>query len=142
MGDIFYNKTVTVYNRTTDDLMGAEKWYPTVLENVRLLITKGANISKSGMASADAVNLYVKPELFPEKSKSYLQPKEWQNSEEKENYFTFTDGEDFFVEGDTSAEEILEEDFFSYMKEKYDNCFKVTNVDKYDLIPHLEVGGA
>lgn len=142
MGDIFYNKTVTVYNKTTDDLMGNETWYVTVLENVRLLVTKGANVSKSGMDSADAASLYVKPELLPEGSKSYLQPKEWQNSTEKENYFTFTGGEDFFVEGDTSAEEILEDGFFSYMKEKYDNCFKVTNVDKYDLIPHLEVGGA
>lgn len=142
MGDIFYNKTVTVYNKTTDELMGNETWYATVLKNVRLLVTKGANISKSGMDSADAASLYVKPELLPEGSKSYLKPKEWQNSEEKEKYFTFTGGEDFFVEGDTSTEEILEDGFFSYMKEKYDNCFKVTNVDKYDLIPHLEVGGA
>lgn len=142
MGDIFYNKTVTVYNKTTGDLMGNETWYATVLKNVRLLVTKGANVSKSGMDSADAASLYVKPELLPEDSKSYLSPKEWQNSEEKEKYFTFTGGEDFFVEGDASAEEILEDGFFSYMKERYDNCFKVTNVDKYDLIPHLEVGGA
>lgn len=142
MADIFYNKTVTVYNKTSDDLVGTETWYPTVLQNVRLLVTKGANVSKSGMDSADAASLYIKPELFPEGSKPYLQPKEWQNSTEKESYFTFTGGEDFFVEGDTSTEEILEDGFFSYMKERYDNCFKVTNVDKYDLIPHLEVGGA
>ena len=141
MGDIFYNKVVTVYNKTTDDLMGTETWYPTVLENVRLLVTKGANVSKSGMDSADAASLYVKFELLPEGAKEYLPPKAWQNSAEKENYFTFTSGEDFFVEGDTSSEEQTE-GFFSYMKEKYDNCFKVTNVDRYELIPHLEVGGA
>ena len=43
MGDIFYNKTVTVYNKTSDDLMGSETWYATVLKNVRLIVTKGAN---------------------------------------------------------------------------------------------------
>ena len=141
MGDIFYNKTVTVYNKTIDGVMGIEMWYPTMLENVRLLVTKGANTSKSGLESADAANLYIKPELLPEDTKGYLTPKAWQNTEEKEKYFTFTGGEDFFVEGDTTGEEITEDGFFSYMKEKYDNCFKVTNVDEYELILHLEVGG-
>ena len=141
MGDIFYNKTVTVYNRTVEELMEKETWYPTVLKNVRLLVTKGANVSKSGMGSADAARLHVKFELLPEGTKEYLMPKAWQNSTEKESYFTFTSGEDFFVEGDTSQEEQTE-GFFAYMKEKYDNCFKITNVDTYELIPHLEVGGA
>lgn len=141
MGDIFYNKTVTVYNKTTDGLMGNETWYPTVLKNVRLLVTKGANVSKSGMDSADAASLYIKFEILSEDAKEYLSPKEWLRLAEKEKYFTFISGEDFFVEGDTCTEE-AGEDFFSYMKGKYDNCFKVTNVDRYELIPHLEIGGA
>ena len=143
MGNIFYNKTVTVYNKTSDDLMGTETWYATVLENVRLLVTKGANVSKSGMDSADAASLYVKPELLQDGCKKYLPAKEWLRMPDKckEFFFTFASGEDFFVEGDTTREEYTEE-FFSCMKEKYDNCFKVTNVDRYELIPHLEVGGA
>lgn len=143
MGDIFYNKTVTVYNKTSDDLMGTETWYATVLENVRLMVTKGANVSRSGMDSADAASLYVKFEMLQDGCKAYLPAKEWQRMPDKckKFFFTFTSGEDFFVDGNTSTEE-AGEDFFSYMKEKYDNCFKVTNVDRYDLIPHLEVGGA
>lgn len=143
MGDIFYNKTVTVYNKTTDCLMGTETWYPTVLENVRLLVTKGANVSRSGMGSADAASLYIKHELLHDGCKGYLPAKEWQRMPDKckEFFFTFTGGEDFFVEGNTSLEEPTE-GFFEYMKDKYDNCFKVTNVDRYELIPHLEVGGA
>lgn len=143
MADIFYNKTVTVYNKTSDDLMGTEIWYPTVLQNVRLLVTKGANVSKSGMDSADAASLYIKPELLQDDHKGYLSAKEWQRLPDKckSFFFTFTSGEDFFIEGDTLQEEQVEE-FFTYMKEKYDNCFKVTNVDRYELIPHLEVGGA
>ena len=141
MGDIFYNKAVTVYNRTTEGLMEKETWYPTVLKDVRLLITKGENVSKSGMESADSAKLFIKTN---NSSKEYKKPLEWQNlsAEDKAKAFTLTSGVDFFVEGDTSAEVPTESDFFSYMKEKYDNCFKVTNVDVFELIPHLEVGGA
>lgn len=141
MGDIFYNKTVTVYNRTTEGLMEKETWHPTVLKDVRLLITKGENVSKSGMESADSAKLFIKTNNL---SKEYKKSLEWQNlsAEDKAKTFTLTSGEDFFVEGDTTAEVPTESDFFSYMKEKYDNCFKITNVDVFELIPHLEAGGA
>lgn len=140
MGDVFYNKTVTVYNRSVEGLMGKETWYPTVLENVRLLIAKGENISKTGMESADSAKLSIKMENL---SKEYKKPLEWQNlsAEDKAKTFTLTSGVDFFVENDTSSEVPTESDFFSYMKEKYDNCFKITNADVFGLIPHLEVGG-
>ena len=138
MADIFYNKTVTVYNRYEDE---KEIWYPTVLKNVRLLVNRGENVSKSGTESADSAKLSIRTVGL---KKPYKKPLEWQglSEEEKVKTFTLTSKEDFFVEGDTSAEEILESDFFSYMKEKYDNCFKMTNVDTYELIPHFEVGGA
>ena len=141
MGDIFYNKTVTVYNRTTEGLMEKETWYPTVLKDVRLLITKGENVSKSGMESADSAKLFIKTNNL---SKEYKKPLEWQNlsAEDKAKTFTLTSGMDFFVEGDATAEVPTENDFFTYMKQKYDNCFKVTNADVFELIPHLEVGGA
>lgn len=138
MADIFYNKTVTVYNRYEDE---KEMWYPTVLKNVRLLVNRGENVSKSGTESADSAKLFIRTVGL---KKPYKKPLEWQglSEEEKVKTFTLTSKEDFFVEGDTSAEEILESDFFSYMKRKYDNCFKMTNVDTYELIPHFEVGGA
>ena len=138
MADIFYNKTVTVSNRYEDE---KEIWYPTVLKNVRLLVNRGENVSKSGTESADSAKLSIRTVGL---KKPYKKPLEWQglSEEEKVKTFTLTSKEDFFVEGDTSAEEILESDFFSYMKRKYDNCFKMTNVDTYELIPHFEVGGA
>ena len=141
MGDIFYNKIVTVYHRTTEGLMEKETWYPTVLKDVRLLVNRGENITKSGMESADSAKLFIKTDNLPI---PYKKPLEWLNlsEEEKAKNFTLVSGEDFFVEGDTSTEEIPESGFFSYMKGKYDNCFKVTNVDVFELIPHLEVGGA
>ena len=141
MADIFYNKTVTVYNRTAEGLMEKETWYPTVLENVRLLLVNSKNVSKTGLNNADSVKLFIKTDNL---SKDYKKPLEWQNlsAEEKENSFTLTCGVDFFVEGDVSKESVQENDFFSYMKQKYDNCFKVMNVEVFELIPHLEVGGS
>ena len=121
MADIFYNKTVTVYNRTAEGLMEKETWYPTVLKNVRLFLVNSKNVSKTGLNNADSVKLFIKTDNL---SKDYKRPLEWQNlsPEEKENSFTLTCGEDFFVEGDVSKEPVQENDFFSYMKQKYDNC--------------------
>ncbi len=142
MADIFYKDTVTVYNKTdgVDPLMGGSVWYPTVLEHVRLLVTKGANIDKNGSESADTARLHIQTGVGDLK-KPYLEPKEWQAAAEKESSFTLTPDADFLVAGDTSAEDMTQEDFFGYMVSKYDRCYKVTNVDAYTLIPHLEVGG-
>lgn len=134
--DPFYNKTVTLYNRYEDD-DGEEHWYPTVLENVRLQITKGANVTTSGLDTADTAKLFVKKTGIP---KEYRKPLQWQSEEEKEKYFTFAEGSDFFVEGDTSESQITD-DFFATMKAIYDDCYLISNVDVYDLIPHWEVGG-
>ena len=71
----FDNKTVTLFNRAFDPETEEEKYYPTLLEGVDLVETKGANVSKSGMDSADAVKLYVD---FGNIAKPYLPPKEWE----------------------------------------------------------------
>jgi len=139
--DVFYNKTVTVYNKyTEDDVMGGETWLPTVFTDVRFQVTKGANVATSGLSDADSATLHIKRLNLP---KPYIQPLAWQalSSLDKANNFTLTGGTDFFVEGDTSAVTVTEDDFFSYMKAHYDNCYKITNVDIYDLIPHFEIGG-
>lgn len=134
--DPFYNKTVTVYNKTTaDGVMGGDIWHAYVLENVRLLVSKGTNVSKTGLETADSAKLYV------DLPRPYLAPIEWQNEADKAEYFTFQEQSGFFVEGDTTKEDTTKDDFFQYMKDKYDNCFMVSTVDKFDLIPHLEVGG-
>ena len=137
MGDIFYNKTVTIYNKYVDD-DGTSHWIASVLKQVRLLINKGANVAATGIADANAAVLHIRTNDL---SKQYLKPLEWQKEENREAYFTLTSGADFFVEGDTSSEKILESEFFEYMKQTYDNCFMINNVDRYELIPHFEIGG-
>lgn len=136
MSDVFYNKTVTVYNKiSTGGVVGSAVWYPTVLTDARLIVSKGANITKSGIESADSAKLSVR------KLDDYLEPIEWKQSSDKASHFTFSEDGDFFVEGDTSAEDSTQSGFYAYMKTHYDNCFKVTTCDRFYLIPHLEVGG-
>jgi len=73
--------------------------------------------------------------------KPYLLPKAWQDLDDndKPEYFTFTGAIDFFVEGEFT--EIGGDGFFNKIKSENDNCFMITNVDIYDLIPHFEIGG-
>lgn len=141
MMGFFDNKTVTLFNRSFNPESEEEKYYPTLLEGVDLVETKGANVSKSGMDSADAVKLYID---FANMAKQYLSPKAWDAlpDEEKQDYITFHPTEDFFVKGDRSDVELPEEYAYEWMYENFDDVYKVTTVDKYeDILPHFEVGG-
>lgn len=74
MGDIFYNKTVTVFNQYMEDgPIGGECWQATVLNDVRLIETQGANIEKSGISGADSASLYIRTNTL---EKEYKEPKE------------------------------------------------------------------
>lgn len=138
---LFYNDTVTLYNRWYDSVLDTENWIPTLLTNCNLIINKGANISKSGLEDADAASLRVRDDCT---TKEYLEPKAWAQltALEKVNYYTFSSGEDFFVEGDTTSTIITTDNFYQYMRKNKDNVFRVTNSDRYkDVMPHFEVGG-
>lgn len=137
----FDNKTVTLFNRSFNAETEEETYYPTLLECVDLVETKGANISKSGIDSADTVKLYVD---FKNIVKPYLPPKEWENMPDKcKQYFlTFNPAQDFFIKGDQTAVDLPETDAYEWMRNNFDDVYKVTNIDKYeDILPHFEVGG-
>ncbi len=137
----FDNKKVTLFNRSFNAETEEETYYLTLLEGVDLVETKGANVSKSGMDSADAVKLYVD---FGNIAKPYLPPKEWENMPDKckQNFITFISTKDFFVKGDHADVELPEENAYEWMHETFDDVYKVTTVDKYeDILPHFEVGG-
>ncbi len=137
----FDNKKVTLFNYWMDPDTEEEKYYRTLLDGVDLVETKGANVSKSGMDSADAVKLYIDLTTL---KKPYIEPKAWAAlaEEEKQKYFTFVPAEDFFVKGDCTGATLPENGAFQWMQDNYDDCYKVTTIDKYeDILPHFEVGG-
>lgn len=137
----FDNKKVTLFNRSFNAETEEEIYYPTLLEGVDLVETKGANVSKSGMDSADAAKLFV---CIDDVNKTYMEPKAWDalTEDEKKNYLTFHSTEDFFVKGDQTAVDLPETDAYEWMRNNFDDVYKVTNIDKYeDILPHFEIGG-
>lgn len=141
MMGFFDNKTVTLFNRSFNAETEEETYYPTLLEGVDLVETKGANVSKSGMDSADAAKLFV---CIGDVNKTYMEPKAWDalTEDEKKNYITFHSTEDFFVKGDQTAVDLPETDAYEWMRNNFDDVYKVTNIDKYeDILPHFEIGG-
>ena len=138
---LFDGKKVTIYNKYMDLIAGYEIWLPTLIENVDYTATQGANITKSGLSTADAVTVFINYSALP---KPYKNPKEWQalTAEDKAKYVTFTQGTDFFIFGDSTSNVITTKGFFSDMQKRYSDCYKVTTVDRYDdILPHFEIGG-
>lgn len=141
MEDMFYNRTVTIFNRLDgEEPLDDDTWFVTVLKNVRLVETQGRNITTSGLVDADAVRMHI---MLDSLSKPYLDPIEWKKLLVPEEAFTLAGGRDFFVVGDITADldDIPADRAFEYVKENYDGVYRITNVDKYTVIPHLEVGG-
>ena len=138
---LFDGKKVTIYNKYMDSITGYEIWLPTLIENVDYTATQGANITKSGLSTADAVTVFINYSALP---KPYKTTKEWQalTAEDKAKYVTFTQGTDFFIFGDSTSNVITTKGFFSDMQKRYSDCYKVTTVDRYDdILPHFEIGG-
>lgn len=140
----FDNKTVTLFNRSLNAETEEEKYYPTLLECVDLVETRGANISKSGMDHADAAKLYIDFSVFKRIKKTYIEPKLWESLPEieKHKHITFTPATDFFVNGDQTGIKLPNENAFEWMYDNFDGVYKITNVDRYeDILPHFEIGG-
>ena len=138
---LFYNDTVTLFNRFYDPDTDEEKYYPTLLENVNLVETKGANVTKSGLDSADAAKLFID---LGELSKKYMDPNAWDAlpETEKANHITFHPTDDFFIKGDQTGLELPKSCVYEWAHDSMDSVYKVTTVDKYeDIMPHFEVGG-
>lgn len=139
--EIFFKDKVTLFNRYYDKQLDKECWFPTLFENVKLEITKGANINESGLSDINTAKLYIQ---YAELEKEFVEPKEWSklSEEEKLNTFTIDSASDFFIKGDFTNVEILESRFFENMKNNHSNVFKVSYVDRYNVVlPHFVVGG-
>lgn len=144
MGDVFYKDTVTIFNKVPQkNSLGAnEVWYATLITNARLLVSRGTNIMKSGLESADTARLHIDDQLSIS-SKPYKSRVEWDAlpDGDKAQYWTLdSDKGTFFVKGD-ATEETPTTNFFEAMKKKYEHCYRVSSVDRFGLIPHFEVWG-
>lgn len=143
--------TVTIYNivQETDPatLEETERAYITILRGVMLQASKAANVRKSGLEGADAVNLYIP--FFVEAvdgktvaAKTYSKPQAFNAAADKSGMWTLSYNgngqETIFVKGEFVSDNL---DVVRF----HDDCYNVTKVDAMDYgsadMQHWEVGG-
>lgn len=144
--------TVTLYNisHETDKATFEDvtRLYATILRGVFFEAAKAANVSKSGLEGADAVNLYIPFSVEAVdgetgKPKEYMPPQAYWASYDKTGAWTLSvkgnGGETVFVKGEYVTDNLME-------VMAHDDCFSATKVDTKDFgsadMQHWEVGGA
>lgn len=142
--------TVTVYTVSVETdpatLEDRRTNHITVLRGVFLDESKAVNVRESGLAGADAVNLYIPYGVSASdgvtgEEKTYIGPVEFWRLEDKGKYWTLsTGGDTFFVKG-AVVEPNASVDLIEM---KYDGVYTMTKVDNKDYggLKHWEVGGA
>lgn len=148
--------TITIYNveiytdKTTfkDVLVN----HITILRGVLLEASKAINVRESGLAGADAVNLYIPHNVFAvdgvtKKGKKYVGPLEFWRSEDKSDIWTMSiggtkthgvNGSCFFVKGEAVNPNLA----LDAIEMMYDHVYDITTIDDKDFggLAHWEVG--
>ena len=120
---------VTVYNKYKDGTV--EKWQRTVLKGVFWNSIKGAVVRKTGVTSADSLQLIIP------KRNGYLPPKEWLALTDKTGHWTLQSG-DTVVKGNITYD--IERS--TKELEQFDDVRLITSVDYHDCggdMAHWEV---
>lgn len=142
-----YHDTITVFNYHK----ASDRWYPSVISNVDLLVTKARSATTAGGNNADAVDIIVhctadKAVSTSEGVKSYTSPKEYARCENPSERITFAPECDFLYTGVWNGTESLldddhDESLYHVMNDEYDGVYMISSVGFYGLLPHFEIGG-
>ena len=132
---MMFPHTVTIYNKYKSG--NTEKWQRTVLQGVFWNSSKGAVIRKTGVASADGVQLIIP--FTADQNKAYCKPQEFAKLQDKSNHWTLQ-SKDMIVKG------ILDYEIAKSSSElaQFDDVLMVSNVDTRDFggnLAHWEVSG-
>ena len=145
--------TVTIYNVTSEidktTLTEILVNHMTILRGVLLDASKSANVTRSGLEGADAVNLYIPFSVnavdgVTGQEKQYAPPMEFWRMEDKSRHWTLSvtghGGKTIFVKGEVVEPDLTEEK----ISLAYDGVYNVTKVDVKDFggLKHFQVGGA
>lgn len=135
--------TITVYTVTEDMVTFEVKSHITVLRGVLVDESKGANVLKSGLSTADSVVVFI-PFSVDAKGKAFLPEKEYMrlSDAEKERHWTLRPGNDFMIRG-----EVVEPNkTLDQLNQKYDSVYAINSVDTKDFgtedMRHWQVGGS
>ena len=141
-----YQDTITLFNRI--DTASGTMWHPVILHNVDLNADKGAMLAQYGDSCKDTAKLHISYTGDPAiiEGLTYYGPKAYRALSSKSGAITFQSGSefDFFIAGALSFQTDIADDdyadgFYNYANRTYDDCFCITSVAKYSVIPHFEI---
>ena len=133
----------TIYNQYRNPQTRIVQWWPTILRYVHWEAGKGANITTSGLASADGLFVMI-PFAVDAGGKTYLPPSQYAAlpPEQVSGHWTMTEGNDRIVKGAAENTATLT-DIKAIVAA--DHCYTVTTVDIMDFgrkhMRHWEVYG-
>lgn len=148
---VWWDKTITIYNKFIDPTTQRVSWYRNVVENcfwknvneTYFVGTRGISSLGIQLETKDVICRIPQDERFARK-------REWKELEDRTNYFTFDNG-DIIVLGE--VDDVIDEytqgqrstDLVAKYKQ-YDECIEVSkyviNTDTGVTIPHYRVIGA
>lgn len=135
---------ITLYYEAEDPVTFEPSVYITVLGGVLFDASKAANLNRSGIENADAVNIYIPYDVAATDgltllNKQYAPPKEYAAATDKSGIWTLDNEHSFIVKGNVVD---IGKDY-QYINAAYDDVYRVTKVDNKDYggLRHFEVGG-
>lgn len=130
------NSDLTIYNFVTDPATRIDRLSRAYLPKCLYMASHGANISKSGLESADAAKVYIMLDWLALGDKIPVDPKNFRHPEAQ---FTISPGS-VLVKGFVPPGPVTLKD----LEAKYDHVHTITTVDVTDYgsleMHHLEVG--
>lgn len=124
--------TVTIYNKDKE-----EHYHRTVLHGVFWNSSNGAVVRKTGVASADGLQLIIP--FGADEDKAYLKSKEWLDLADKTGYWTLQP-KDIVILGKINYEVVKS----SKELMQFDDVLTISNVDTRDFgsdMDHWEISG-
>lgn len=149
---IKYEDSIIVYNRFLKGTLETEYYIGKRYDNVRCELTQGANISSSGLESANSIRLKIPTGEVA----NYMPPTPWMNADldTKLDADTFMpDCIAIIVKKDELAINIedlptglirsddYDRGFLDYLKREYGYTYVIKTIDIYQMIPRFELGG-
>ncbi len=147
-----YKDAITLFNHYEDET--SDLWYAHTLTGVDLNADRANIVKEYGEDSGDNATLHIK--LGIGKTiicgcgciKPYVLPKAWEqlDSTARAECVTLHSGmnADFFIVGEWDGMTVIDgstypQGLYQHVNATYDQCYAVTGVSEFSVIPHLEV---
>ena len=126
-----FNKTLTLLNRFQQDGFN-DSYYITKFSNVCAQVHIASNNNATNSTDSSKCSLFINNMSLP---KTWLPPKQWIASTQKDSSFTFKD-DDYIVVGDITEQSVTDIDS---IYDKYDYVFKIYAHVYYDLLKSFQI---